>query len=208
MNRLAGLGIAGLIVVAANVFVWAGVARNRSATVQRIELTERELTLERLGEENSGIDLRLSFIAGPAGLNIQKQLGDSASHPVFVALEYAGPASERARKAYINANPEYWRRVEATESRLVPVDAARDPETLRSRYGPKYLIVRARGWSLVPATVHVPLPLARKLSALARQPTAAYFSQTPVDQLKPRYRVTVAFGTRYEPWVTAVELNQ
>lgn len=176
MSRLAALAVAGLIVLAANVFLLAGIVRNRSAAVQTVELTERELPLEKHGEENSRIDLSLLFVttAGTDALNLQERIGANVSRPFF--LEYAGPAWERARKVYVNSNQEYTRRLEATESRLVPVDAALDSETLRSKYGSKYLIVRVRRWALASGRVHVPLPLARKLSALARQPTSAYFS--------------------------------
>ena len=57
-----GLLLVAAVVLVANAFVLVRVAQNRSATVQEMELTERELSLQFAGPENSGIGLVLNWI--------------------------------------------------------------------------------------------------------------------------------------------------
>src|SRR6267378_5475003 len=57
-----GFLLAATLVLVANFFVLVRVAQNRSATVQEMELTERELSLQFAGPENSGIGLVLNWI--------------------------------------------------------------------------------------------------------------------------------------------------
>ena len=109
------LGIALILLV--NILALIGVARNRAAEpVQTIELTERELPLQTMGQDNSGVMLRLAWSAPPfrslepeldrarleaAGFSLHFPAGsqskDIALMPreAYVALEYEGAAWER-----------------------------------------------------------------------------------------------------------------
>jgi hypothetical protein len=195
-----------ILVLVANVWVLVGVARNRAGRPDaELELTERELRLVRLGEENSGVALDLEWEGprprppdAPAGWFDEAKLRELGFDPgqfsraslpkdAFVVLEY------QAR------------------SGLVAVDAGRDPAALRRRYPGRgrHIIMRAmvnlfggpkprqvRGVILpdpIPQ-IHVPLPLNRTLAGL---------SPSPPGPLQPRYAVTLRFGRNYEPWITS-----
>src|SRR5216683_3115227 len=68
---------AGAVVIASNAVALIGVALNRSGVTQEIDLTERELTIDKLGEDNSGVSLHLRFVNsvpsdGPGWLGADK----------------------------------------------------------------------------------------------------------------------------------------
>lgn len=209
--NLRGVLVPAVLVLAADAWVLVGVARNRAGQPDStLELTERELRLERLGEENSGVALDLEWEgprlwppdAPPSWFDEAKlrELGfdpgqpsrDSLPKEAFVVLEYEA------------------------RSRLVAVDAGRDPAALRRRYPDRgrYIIMRAmvnlsrrkgshqvRGVILQDAIpqIHVPLPLNRTLAGL---------SSSPPGPFDPHYAVTLHFGRNYEPWVVGVRLLQ
>lgn len=137
----------------------------------------------------------------------------------FVAFEYDGPAWDAWLAARESNEPAGMRRPEGNlrdyASRLVAVDAARDAATLAVRYpdGRTHLITAAvvrpeRVGStseqpylagiilaIAPSQIYVPRDLARRLPQRERTPSAG---------LPPAYTVTVAYGARWEPFVTAV----
>ena len=106
------LGIA--LVLLVNILALIGVARNRAGDpVQTIELTERELPLQTMGQDNSGVMLRLAWSAPPfrspepeldrakletAGFSLQFPAGSQSKditlmpREAYVALEYVGAA--------------------------------------------------------------------------------------------------------------------
>lgn len=135
----------------------------------------------------------------------------------WVALEYEGEswrAIERRRtttQAQPSTPPLPFRHgLQPEPSRLVPVDAASDLQTLLLRYPERHLILRAsielvfvppaRGGPfvygrirhLIPPTVHVPRTLRAPLVGLAPGFAA------------PRYQIDVAVGPLGLPYVTAV----
>lgn len=158
----------------------------------------------------------------------------------YVVLEYDGPAFRRlvseqqerlaAHRAGLETGETNHRQVEAAqtalkrletaESRLVVVDAGRDPEALRDRYPDqrRYAVMlarlhmraiglpgedatpqlRGRVGALLPGRVFVP----RRFHAPLRQATGE--ARSAYDE-PPRYRVTVKLGRSGEPWMAGVE---
>ena len=145
----------------------------------------------------------------------------------FVALEYDGPAWRgwvdwRERVAQTEANRTGQKStvddVRRSSSRLVAIDAARDPAGLRSRHTDRNRIlilpaVIRIGWMQawpavgdrparptsvtgyvqeIPSVIHVPKPFSDKIRALH-------------EKGSPGYRVDLRFGSFFEPWVVGVE---
>ncbi len=114
-NRGPILGIA--VILITDVMILGGVAGSRTREpVQTIELTERELALRDVGQENSGIDLRLAYyrpaaaeriahldrsILERAGFRFRIPTGTPAAdvsimpRAAFVAFEYQGQSWEQ-----------------------------------------------------------------------------------------------------------------
>ena len=109
-------------------------------------------------------------------------------------------------------------------SRLVAIDAGTDPVELRRRYPDRsrYVIVPAvigvRGGSPLDAGAGEGAPVRRHgviLRLLSRRihvPRSFHGALAPALESHPtpeepqRYRVTLAFGRRFEPWIQAVEM--
>jgi len=116
-------------------------------------------------------------------------------------------------------------RFEKTASRLVLVDAGRDPTALRARYadGGKYLIAKVQvsvypyfhdsadrseqydvqsRLVILPGTIYVP----RQFHALIESSDKRWrgWAFNPENAEVPGYQVTLAYGQRYEPWVEGV----
>ncbi len=138
------------------------------------------------------------------------------SAEVFVVLEYEGEA---------------WKQAAADRkrnTRLFVVDAGRQPDLLRRKYPDpsRHVITRGlvrlaleerrgpdgalteppylQGWveEILPSQIFVPSPWSRTLEGLRRP------EDSPVDerQSQPRFVARVAWGSRYEPWVTEIRL--
>src|SRR5687768_1479485 len=165
MTRIAAPALTVLIVVAA----FVGLAGwNRSDQRLTITLTERELPLPRLSPDDGlGVRLRIAFenrldpldarnwLSEPRLRAIGFPLNVPAGAPeaaaaysgvptrvAWVVFEYDGAAfQEIERRRALRAPLE--QRVERTGPRLVPVDAGLDFDTLRDKYGPGHLILRA-----------------------------------------------------------------
>ena len=171
----ASLWAAAAVVIASNAVALIGVALNRSAVTQQIDLTERELSVDKLSDDNSGVSLRLRWVDsapndGPGWLGADKlaQLGFDVRTPVtdrsaetkyravlprdaFVVLELGGATWE----AWVKKQEEPGQQRVYNDSRgsssprmgtrLIAVDAGRDPAALRRRYPDqaRYLIVQA-----------------------------------------------------------------
>ncbi len=234
---------AGAVVIASNAVALIGVALNRSGVTQEIDLTERELTIDKLGEDNSGVSLHLRCVNsvpndGPGWLGADKlaELGFDVRTPVtdhsagtryravlprdaFVVLELGGATweawvkkqEETAQRFSNDPRGALWAR---SGTRLIAVDAGRDPAALRRRYPDqaRYLIVRATirlarqpRWDpqakrftppdfllgyiqqVTPDEIHLPLPYATAISGAKNN----------------KYVVSLRYGNRYEPWIGA-----
>ncbi len=211
--NLRGFLLPAALVVAADAWLLVGVARNRAGEPDaELELTERELRLVRLGDENTGVALdwewegprfRPPWEVAPTWFD-EAKLRDLGYDPgklahrllpkeAFIVFEHAGGAGLRA------------------------VDAGRDAGALRRRYPDRRrcLILRGmvrmivpekeprqpRGAVLQPAVpvIYVPLPYSRALAGLS--PTAALPGAS-------RYTVTLRIGRNHEPWVTSCNRSQ
>ncbi len=156
--------LAAAVVVLSNVLLLIGVARNRSGTpFETIELTERELALQSVPEDNSGIGLQIRWLPYRFGPDHESRIGreklqelgfdcriPAGSPPeervlsprhAYLALEYDGPAraawlkaQEGPSKAAATNAPVPRYRTIWSETRLFYVDAARNAEALRRRY--------------------------------------------------------------------------
>ncbi|MGH8642513.1 MAG: DUF4824 family protein [Burkholderiales bacterium] len=145
-----------------------------------------------------------------------------------LAKETAKEAAETGktdRRSQVKLAAESLKREETSSSRLFAVDAGTDVAALRAKYPDRgrYAIVRGKVRAYPPAAsgraqerrwrgyiesidtprVNVPLEFRRQAGmALRAIPRAG-----PTDP-GPRYEVTVAFGQRLEPWVTAVSVTK
>jgi hypothetical protein len=144
----------------------------------------------------------------------------------WVAFEYEGPAwraKEAQRETTREVERSRWTGVE--RSRLVPIDAALDRETLASRFRdqrvlilpavfdirwvnrPGGAVVWGRLESVVPQEVSVPTSLRDRLRGFGQpriepQPDRSATVAPPV--IPPRYDVDVAVGRLGTPWVLDV----
>jgi len=146
--------------------------------------------------------------------NAEEHYSSLPSVPVFLVLEYEGDAWRRASKVF------------EPETRLFVVDAGLDGRRLRGRYadtkrhvitrgvvrlsyqkrstadGTLYATPRLEGWieSVLPSEIFVPQPYSRSLEEFRQRgpPTR------DAPKGKPRFAVTVSWGSNYEPWVHGV----
>jgi hypothetical protein len=159
------------------------------------------------------------FDVMPSAPEAERTYGRALPRLAWVAFEYDGEAwraIERQRamtQAASNSQHDYRHGTPLQPSRLVPVDAAPDAETLLARYPNNHLILRAsiqliyvppgRDGPLVygvlrhviPSRVHVPRDLRQPLIGL------------PSGDV-PRYEADLAVGTLGLPYVTAVRRLQ
>ncbi len=123
---------------------------------------------------------------------------------------------------YLEDKREYLRQVRDRQSRLLPVDVGPDAAQLRSRYPDRqrYLVMAAklrmyctadaqenapplrlegRIIALLPESLHVPAHLYATMERYANS-NDGYNHWAD----KPRYQLSVQYGRRLEPWLTAV----
>ena len=207
---------------------------NRSAEPSlTITLTERELPLRQIegasAGDDPGLQLGIVYEGRYDPLDARNWLPESrlreigfaldipAGEPraadaydkvppriAWVALEYDGPAwREMERRRALSAE-QYPRHGRYSHSRLVPVDAAADFETLQRRYGNSHLVVRAligvvylppaNGGpviygalrDIVPNTIAVPARFRSVFDGLPPHAATAEFT--------PRYEAEIAVG--------------
>lgn len=248
MKKFASLYAAAVLVLLSSAFALIHAARNRAGEPTAvITLTDTELACIR-EKDDSGIFLRLEYSHlyqepfAPAWLTpaqIQTLGFDTSVDPAdtrahdhyrrqrsrhgFVALEYNGPAWQRAVDSILEPDRRATERLRG--SRLIPIDAALHSATLSSRYQgrrdvivlPAVLRISADShWTAtatrpakparlsvmvlqVPREIHAPLPFSetfRNLPFTVRQEKS--------DQ--PLYRVTLRYGRFHEPQITAVSV--
>ncbi len=163
--RRSGLIFGTAILLCSNVIALILAAQNRAGEpVQTIELTERELELQRMGQDNSGVGLRLNWhrqepgtYFGRAkmeslGFDFRIPAGSTSKDTLllpratYAVLEYEGKAWEhwsQLPESEKQQNPPRLLRLSTT--RLFPVDVSNNVAELRDRYPDqsKYLIVAA-----------------------------------------------------------------
>jgi hypothetical protein len=212
--------------------------------IARLTLTERELPLTSVpadADDDRGIELGLEYARRDDPLDARNWLTDDRLRAIGLDLDVM-PSAPEAEDAYTRALPriawvafeydgEAWRDVERrlalvappprqpdmvrlSPSRLVPVDAAPDAETLIARYPSGHLILRASielgyvpptrkgplvyGWirRLTPATVHVPRQFREVLATLPERGEA------------PRYDVDLVVGRMGIPYIVAIRVRE
>ena len=153
--RRPGILLAAALVLAADTLVLVKAAYNRSGSpATAIELTERELRLERPQRESTALFLRFAWQPAPRsftfGRDKLEELGYNCSLPL---TDPSAPAYYRALPlrevfAVLEYNQAGWAgpgEVRAAGSRLNPVDAGRDFAELRKKHPDtqRFLIVPA-----------------------------------------------------------------
>ena len=230
--RRHGLLWAAAIVAAANAAAWGVAARNRGGEPEAVlVLTERELRLPVRQAENTALTLALVVEAtrGRRDEEVRdagwfdraklQSIGFDCSRPV--TAEHAEHYRTRPPRATFAALE--YTAAASPGSRLFPVDVDRDAASLRRRHPDRrrVAIVEAtavmqyvanpgqppfltgRVTSVLPAEIHVPREFRGLLTPL--QPSERATTWPPPDR-EPRFRATIAWGKRLEPWITNVEL--
>jgi hypothetical protein len=230
MRRQALLGAAA-IVVGANVAAWGAAALNRSGEPEAVlVLTERELRLPARQTENTALTLRLVFEPprqareeprAPGWFDRAKleSVGFDCRRPVTAAnAAYYRTRAPRSTFAALE-----HREGPSLDSHLVPVDVDNDPAALRLRHPdtravaiveatvalqyvgnegqPPFLTGRVT--SVLPPEIHVPRTWRGVLEGLQSDAEPGTW---PPPQHEARFRATVVWGRRLEPWITNVEL--
>ena len=111
------------------------------------------------------------------------------------------------------------------DTRLYAIDAGTDPQLLKAKYadGSKYIITKAQirasftydtkeveGFisSLSVAQLHVPTEFRQVIDPILHYTQKSGTSFRRNDNTTPhapRYKVTIAYGKRYEPWIISIE---
>jgi hypothetical protein len=162
----------------------------------------------------------------PGDVDAARHYGRLLPRRAFVAFEMGGPAweklmAERARDMEAGARQGTPVRARAADdfrehsSRLVAVDADLDAATLRQRHPDptRHLITAA----VVRAVLMAPLGELPYITGMVERvdPGALYVPTELATQLpaarrafdpgqRPRYRVSVRYGRRLEPWIVAI----
>jgi hypothetical protein len=181
-------------------------------------------------------------LSGDAGTRLKRPL----SRKAWVVLEFDGPAwrdalaakaqrladvrldleSGTATRKQVESLEKSLARMRQGGSRLVAVDAGRDPAALRARYpdSTRYVVTgaRVRAWvgrsreaeddvdrlavkgylSLLVNRIHVPLQHRTRLQSVVGDDWRD--KRAPDADQSPRYRVRLYYGRRHEPWVEAI----
>jgi hypothetical protein len=164
--KRSGLIFAIAILLCTNAIALILAAQNRRGEpVQTIELTERELALQSMGQDNSGVGLRLNWHRQEEaayferakmeaiGFDFRIPKGRTSKHILllprltYAALEYQGKAWEQwSQRPEIEKQPNRpGPPLRSSTTRLFPVDVSKNLLELRSRYPDqsKFLIVAA-----------------------------------------------------------------
>jgi len=244
MKRLAVLSAAA-VVVATHTWTHVAVSRNRGdASGGQVELTERELRLPGESGESTALFLEFEWVPGAGArdrldavpwLNSAKlgELGFNCSVPatqpdardfyraqmtalVFLVLELENQAGELTHPN------------QGMRTRLVAVDAGRNPVRLREKFpdptrhllsrGLVRLVFRDRAErtgeplaqprvegriaAVLPGQIFVPPPHNQVLAGLLRRDRA---ERDPPGR-EPRYAVTVSWDADYQPWISGLRL--
>ena len=229
--RRYGPWLAAALVVGSNLAAWGVAALNRRGEPEAVlVLTEREWRLPARQAENTA--LTLSLVVEPSrqgreelrapgwfGRAKLEAVGFDCSRPVSAEhAEYYRTRPPRAAFAAL----EYGEGM-SLDSHLVPIDVGNDPAALRARHPdrrrvaiveatcvmryvstpgqPPFLMGRVT--SVLPPEIHVPREWRGLLEGL--RPEQGRVRAWPPPR-EPRFRATIAWGKRLEPWITNVEL--
>jgi hypothetical protein len=231
--RRPGLFWAAALVVAANAAAWMAAARNQAGEAEAaLVLTERELRLPPRQADNTALTLSLVFepprrqpreeVREPGWFDRAKleSIGFDCRKPV--TPEHAEYYRTRIPRSVFAALE--YREIDSLETHLRPIDAHTDARALRERYsdrarvaiveataGLRYVanehqapFVMGAITAVVPGEIHVPREWRGLLTPL-QQPEQRVRAWPP-PATPPRFRATVAWGSRLEPRLVKVEL--
>jgi hypothetical protein len=229
--RRYGPWVAAALVVASNLAAWRAAALNRRGEPEAVlVLTERELKLPAKQTENTALTLALVFepprqareaVRAPGWFDraTLESVGFDCSRPV--TAEHANYYRTRPPRATFAALE--YSATAAPGFHLIPIDVDNDPEALRRRHPDRrhVVIVEATAairyvanagqlpflmglvTSVLPPEIHVPREWRGVLEGLQADVESATW---PPPEREPRFRATIAWGSRLEPWITNVEL--
>lgn len=230
--RRTALLLAGAIVIAANLAAWGAAARNQQGEPEAVlVLTERELRLPAREADNTALTLALVF--EPVQERRNEDVRDAGwfdqAKLASIGFDCRGPVTEEHAGYYRMRIPRStFAALELAEtassgSHLHPIDVDNDAAALRRRHPDRrrVAIVEATAvlryiahpgdpaflagevTSVLPREIHVPREWRGLLTPLqtARSPAVG-----PPPDREPRFRATIAWGSRLEPRITNVEL--
>ena len=230
--RRSGVLWAVAIVVVANAAAWFAAARNQAGEPEAVlVLTERELRLPPRQAENTALTLSLVF--EPPRRQPREEARDAGwfdrAKLASIGFDCRRPVRPEHADYYRTRPPrstfaalEYVER-DSLDTHLLPVDVDNDAAALRRRHPdrsrvavveaaaviryvanpgqPPFLMGQVT--SVLPGEIHVPREWRSLLTPLqSSQRVTAW----PPPAREPRFRATIAWGTRLEPWITHVEL--
>jgi hypothetical protein len=230
--RRYGPWLAAALVVVSNVAAWRVAALNRSGEPEAVlVLTERELQLPAKQAENTALSLRLVFdrwrergdtVVREAGWFDRAKLqsigfdcrravtAESADYyrtrpprTTFAALEFGEGASLDSRLSVVDVDNDAaaLRQRHPDRRRVAIVEATAVIRHVSNPGQPPFLMGRVT--SVLPPEINVPREWRGALEGLQSDAQAGTW---PPPQHEPRFRVTVTWGKRLEPWITNVEL--
>ncbi|MFO7692189.1 MAG: DUF4824 family protein [Vicinamibacterales bacterium] len=229
--RRYGPWLAAALVVVSNLAAWRVAALNRRGEPEAVlVLTERELGLPARQVENTALTLSLVFepprqaredLRAPGWFDraMLEAIGFDCRRPVTSEhAEYYRTRLPRAAYAALAFGAGT-----SLDSHLVPIDVDNDPAALRARHPdtravaiveatvalqyvanagqPPFLMGRVT--SVLPSEINVPREWRGVIEGL--QSDAGPGTRPPLKH-EPRFRATIAWGNRLEPWITNVEL--
>ena len=222
--RRYGPWLAAALVVLSNLAAWRVAALNRRGEPEAVlELTERELRLPVRQTENTALTLSLVFEPPrPRGDGAPREPGwfDRATLEA-IGFDCSRPLTAEHADYYRTRPPRTT--YAALDSHLVPIDVDNDPAALRGRHPDTRAVavmeatvalryvshaeqrpfLMGRVTSVLPREIHVPREWRGALVGLQSDEEPDVW---PPPQREPRFRATVAWGKRLEPWITHVEL--
>jgi len=146
----------------------------------------------------------------------------------FIVLEYNGEAYKEAlRRAHLHldkakelfklnsdnkrlreafeAAEKRLNREQTTASRLFAIDAGTDPETLREKYSDQTRFMILKG-IIVPDYAYKKDGLGGYIKRLSIEQIHITLEDRYIfKRSEPRYKVTLAYGRRYEPWIVSIQ---
>lgn len=178
-----------LVVLIADAAMLMAVAANRAGQDALVHLTESEMPIAPESGRGSAFLLGWRYDAEwLADVAPPTEFARTLARPCYAVLDTQGTPSVR------------------DGSRLVAIDAALDPSSLRSAYPDRsrYLVVPA----IVRASTSRAIEKAPGLGRRVRpklNPVVVPNGLADVLNHTKQYTVTVAFGTNHEPWIVALE---
>ena len=222
--RRYGPWLAAALIVLSNLAAWRVAALNRRGEPEAVlVLTERELRVPVRQAENTA--LTLSLVVDPP----RPRSDEAPREPGWFDRAKLEAIGFDCSRPLTSEHADYYRTrpprttYAALDSRLVPIDVGNDPAALRARHPDTRAVavmeatvslrfvshagqrpfLMGRVTSVLPHEIHVPREWRGALVGLQSDEAPGAW---PPPEREPRFRATVAWGKRLEPWIAHVEL--